>query len=64
MTHYTSCILAEEMAQPKTVQDRSYWKAAFHPSFVFLTLGFFFRLIGNYGNQIWNADGRERHFRL
>lgn len=45
--------LAEEAAQPKVVQDKAYWKAAFRFSFVFLTLGFFFRLIGNYGTQIW-----------
>jgi sugar phosphate permease len=50
---YLVAALAEEAAQPKTVQDRSYLKAALHPSFVFLTLGFFFRLVGNYGNQIW-----------
>ncbi len=50
---YLVAVLAEESAQPKTVQDRSYWKAAFHLSFVFLTLGFFFRLVGNYGTQIW-----------
>ena len=45
--------LAEEAAQPKIVQSKSYRKAAFNISFVFLTFGFFFRLIGNYGNQIW-----------
>lgn len=50
---YLVSTLAYEASQPKAVQTNSYWKAAFHISFVFLTLGFFFRIVGNYGTQIW-----------
>jgi MFS family permease len=45
--------LTEEAAQPKVVNETSYWKALFHPAFVLLTLAFFFRVIGNYGTQVW-----------
>ena len=45
--------LAEEAAKPKVVQDKSYWKAAFRPAFLFLTFAFLSRVIGGYGIQIW-----------
>ena len=50
---YLMAALAEEAAKPKVVSDRSYWTGAFRPAFVFLTLAFMCRVIGNYGIQIW-----------
>jgi predicted MFS family arabinose efflux permease len=45
--------MEEEAANRKVVADKSYWKAIRNASFVFITLGFFCRTMGNYGIQMW-----------
>ncbi len=45
--------MAKEDALPKAVTEKSYWKAALNPTFVFFTLSHTGVLIGMYGTNIW-----------
>lgn len=51
--HYLLEELEIEEKKPKIIQEKSYWKAAFNPNFIFLTLSWGAMVIGNYGVSMW-----------
>jgi ACS family tartrate transporter-like MFS transporter len=45
--------LEKEAQVPKVIQEKSYWRAALNPNFIFLTLSWAAMVIGNYGISMW-----------